>query len=470
VAWPACISTSLAVGAVYDTSVNGGIQYTDKQQCNGSGGCSDFVNNTGQVACFTDSGAGLDAWAPTCAIAPTMGGGYDTNLFCGTSASAAFASGVVALLAQAAPSASATALRVAIQNTGTAITDSRNGIVRNLILADQAVGQLACTTPPVPAGLASNIDSVCSGEQFVVSWGAVAGAATYTIETATDPSFASPTSSTTTATSANFSSTQTSPGTLYFRVRANPSCGGSSAYSAAVQVSYNPACQISFAHTYYVSGLARTPGYAPAYWYSDLTALNPGTAAAEVRLTFYGSSFHAYGPFALGAHQQITWTDALNTLFAIGQDKGMIVVESTQPLRTYSRTYSQVASGTSVETFGQTYVGLEATEALSFGGVGLLGSLRSDGVFRTNIEFANVSSTSTDVSVLFFNGAGGQVGSLTVTVPALRWVQKTLALPAGQPSAFAEVRVLTAGAQVISFATVVDGTSTDPTGIAMWKP
>jgi subtilisin family serine protease len=470
VSWPACISTSLAAGAVYDASVTGGIEYQDAQQCNGANGCSDYVSNVGQVACFSDSGAKLDVWAPTCAIAPTMGGGYDNSLVCGTSASAAFTSGMVALLSQADPIASAVTIRDALKNSGMPITDSRNSITRNLILADQAVAHLGCGNPAVPTGLASTVASVCAGEQFVVSWNAVSGAQSYTVQMATDPAFASAISSITTATSANFSSSQTLAGTLYFRVRTNTSCGTSSDYSAPIQVSYTPTCQIAFIHTYYVSGLARTPGFAPAFWYSDLTALNPGAAAAELMLSFYGSSFHTYGPFALGAHQQITWTDALSTLFGISQDKGMIVVQSTQPLRTYSRTYSQVASGTTLETFGQAYVGLEASEALTSTGVGYFGALRSDGQYRTNLEFANVSTTGTDVSVVFFSGTGTQVGSLNVTVPALRWVQQTLALPAGQASAFAEVHVLATGAQVISFATVVDGTSTDPTGIALWIP
>jgi hypothetical protein len=470
VSWPACISTSLAVGAVYDASVTGGIEYQDAQQCNGANGCTDVVTGVGQVACFSDSGAKLDVWAPTCAITPLMGGGYDNSLFCGTSASAAFASGMVALLSQADPTASAATIRDALKNSGMPITDSRNSITRNLILADQAVALLGCGSPAVPTGLASNIASVCSGEQFVVSWNAVSGAQSYTVQMATDPAFASATSSITTATSANFSSSQTLAATLYFRVRTNTSCGTSSDYSAPIQVSYTPSCQISFTHTYYVSGLARTPGFAPAFWYSDLTAFNPGVAAAELMLSFYGSSFHTYGPFTLGAHQQITWTDALSTLFGVSQDKGMIVVQSTQPLRTYSRTYSQIASGTTLETFGQAYVGLEASDALTSTSVGYFGALRSDGQYRTNLEFANVSTTATDVSVVFFSGTGTQIGSLNVTVPGLRWVQQTLALPAGQPSAFAEVHVLATGAKVISFATVVDGTSTDPTGIALWIP
>jgi hypothetical protein len=160
----------------------------------------------------------------------------------------------------------------------------------------------------------------------------------------------------------------------------------------------------------------------------------------------------------------------LNTLFGIGKDKGMIVLESTQQLQAISRTYSQVTEGTTVKTYGQAYVGMEASQGLVFNEVGYLGSLRSDGQYRTNLEFLNASRVPTDVEVRFFSNAGNQIGTLTVTVPAMRWVQQTLALPSGQAGAFAEVRTVASGASVISFATVVDGTSTDPTGIALWIP
>ncbi|HVN30733.1 MAG TPA: S8 family serine peptidase [Thermoanaerobaculaceae bacterium] len=470
VAWPACISTSLAVGAVYDSSVTGEIQYTDAQQCNGSSGCSDVVTSVGQVACFSDSGTKLDVWAPTCAFAPVMGGGYESSLFCGTSASAPFAAGLVALLAQASPSSSATAIYNAMRNTGQSITDARNNVTRNLVIANQALSQLACTAPAVPTGIASNLGAVCSGQQFVLSWGAVSGASTYTVQVATDAAFTSPSSADTTSTNFTYSTTQASPATLFLRVRANAACGTSSAFSQAVQVTYTPSCNVSYGHTYYVSGVARTPGYAPAYWYTDLTVLNAGAATASLRLTFYGSSFPAAVTLALGPHQQITWTDIVGTLFGLTKDKGMVVLESTQQVQAVSRTYSQVTGTTTVTTYGQAYVGMEASQGLVSGKVGYLGSLRSDGQYRTNLEFLNASQVATNVQVLFFSNAGTQIGSLTVSVPAMRWVQQTLALPAGQASAFAEVRTLTNGSSVICWATVVDGNSTDPTGISLWIP
>jgi subtilisin family serine protease len=469
VAWPACISTSLAVGAVFDSAL-GSIDFPDAQQCNGSSGCSQVVSAPGEVACYSDSGTKLDVWAGShCTTTPTKGGGYE-SCFGGSSASAPYASGVVALMAQASPSASAATIRAAIKNNGQPITDARNGITRNLVNASQALSQLVCTAPAVPASLAANISSACSGQQVVLSWGASSGASSYTIQVATDPSFTSPSSFDTSSTSFNYSSAQASAATFYFRVRANTGCGASSAWSSAVQVGYTPSCAVSYGPTYYVSGVARTPGYAPAYWYTDLSVLNPGTTAASLRLTFYGSSFPAPVTLTLGAHQQITWTDVVGTLFGLTRDKGMIVLESTQPLRSLSRTYSQVTGTTTVTTYGQAYVGMEASEGLGFSQVGYLGSLRSDGQYRTNLEFLNASQVSTSVEVRFFSNAGTQIGTLTVTVPPLRWVQQTLAVPAGQASAFAEVRTLASGSSVISYATVVDGSSTDPTGIALWIP
>jgi subtilisin family serine protease len=470
VAWPACISTSLAAGAVFTSSIQGSYNFPDQQQCNGKNGCSQYISAAGQVACYSDSGTKLDVWAPShCANTSKMGGGYD-DCFGGTSASAAYTSGLVALVAQAQPAATAVAIRAAIRNNGQPVTDARNSITRNLVLADTALAQVQCTAPDAPGSVATNKSSVCSGEQFVTSWGAVSGATSYTVQVATDASFTTPSSSDTTPTSFTYSTTQAGAATLYLRVRAQDGCGSTSNWSAAVQVAYTPTCQTSFASSYYVSGVARTPGYAPAYWYSDLSVLNAVTTPANLRVTFYGSTFPPAYTVTLGAHQQITWTDVLATLFGITRDKGMIVVESDQQVLAMSRTYSQVASSTTVQTFGQAYVGMLAGQALPNGKVGYLASLRSDGQFRTNLEFLNASQVPTDVEVRFFSGAGTQIGTMTVPVPPNRWVQKTLALPAGQSSAFAEVRTLAPGASVISFATVMDGNSTDPTGIALWIP
>jgi subtilisin family serine protease len=470
VAWPACVAASLAVGAVYDVAGAGYI-FTSAQQCNGSHGCSDTTIAPGQVACFSDSGPKLDVLAPTCSMAPLMGGGYDSD-FCGTSASAPYVSGLVALLAQAQPGASVAALKSALRSNGTPITDPRNGVVRNLTVADQALASLGCATPAAPSA-ATNKSRLCRADAMVLSWGAVAQATSYTVQEATEPSFAAPSATDTSALAFPFSSSLPIAATYYFRVRANTSCGTSSAWSDVVEVAYLPQCTVAYTHTYFVSGIAHLPGIAPAYWYTDLSALNPGTTTANLRLTFYGNTFPPAVLTTVAGHSQASWPDIVASLFGdSGPDKGVILVDSDQPLAVLSRTYSKVNDATTgaTETFGQNYQGMEVASSLASGAVGVLPGLRSDGVFRTNVEFVNVGSVPTDVEFRFYTGTGALVATVVASVNPQRWGQIVRALPAGQPAAFAEVRALAAGAQILASASVIDGDSTDPTTIPMFVP
>ncbi len=118
-------------------------------------------------------------------------------------------------------------------------------------------------------------------------------------------------------------------------------------------------------------------------------------------------------------------------------------------------------------TYGQSYEGLEVAQALSGGKVGYLANLRSDGSFRTNVEFVNVGTSPATVEVRFFTNSGSYLATLTRTVASNQRVAVTSALPSGNESAFAEARVTPIDAKVIGFASVIDGASTDPTTIPL---
>lgn len=98
------------------------------------------VNNT--VSSFSDTGADLDLLAPGSNVAvPYVGetGGHVTLLASGTSFSSPIAAGAATLLKQISPSASVDDILVTLQNTGTQVTDSRNGFTFSSVNIDNAV-------------------------------------------------------------------------------------------------------------------------------------------------------------------------------------------------------------------------------------------------------------------------------------------------------------------------------------------
>ena len=481
VAWPACLSAALAVGAVYDDAICtmevplfgcvSHTQYFGPGQCM-SDGCSDEYK-ADRIACYSDSGEKLGVWAPSDCARTAGLDGETVDCFNGTSASAPYASGVAALLSQAVPARTSGALLEAIKQTGKPITDARNGITRNRIDAQAALAQLqACAPPPAPTSFRSDKLSVCSGEQFTVSWDAVSDAASYTAQVSADAEFSAPTEAIVAGTSASFSVNLTTAGTLSARVRANAGCGAASDWSAVLTLSYNPGCGTpDYTRTYWVSGIGHLPGVAPAFWYSDVAILNLSAAQADIRIRFYGNATSPSFTTSLPPLQQVTWRDILVSLFAVaGNDVGVLLVESTQPLAVSARTYSAVDRDNSTMTYGQSYEGLEVAQALSGATVGYLANLRSDAPFRTNVEFVNVGAVPATVEVRFFTNSGSYLGTLTRTVASNQRVAVTSALPSGNESAFAEARVTPIDARVIGFASVIDGASTDPTTVPLVIP
>jgi subtilisin family serine protease len=114
---PACVDTSITVGAAYDAvlaKVNGWKTT-----------CSDSPTAVDMVACWSDSAPALDLLAPGAPIsAPGVGGGIST--FFGTSQASPHAAGIAALLLQARPGLSVDEIEHRLEATGPILSDDLN--------------------------------------------------------------------------------------------------------------------------------------------------------------------------------------------------------------------------------------------------------------------------------------------------------------------------------------------------------
>ncbi len=478
---PACLSNVMAVGATYSADL--GFKAYAGLQCDAVG-CQDETTATDQIACYSDSGDKLDVWAPSSYTkAPTPlnlvngcrceNGTYDC-CFGGTSAAAPYVSGAAAVLFQAAPTATVAAIRQALKANGKPITDARNGVTRNRIDLQDSLAQVlgGCAAPAAPTGITSDKTQVCLREAFTVSWAASAGAASYTVQLASDPGFTAAQEYLATTPTITLALAEDQPGSFYVRARANSTCGSHSEWSPAVQVDYTPACgTIAYTVTYFVPGVVRTADAGGVAWQSDLSVLVPGATAADVRLSFHGSvTLSVTTP--LPAHQQMTWADVLGTVFGVaGSDSGALVVESTQPLVVAQRSHSVAGAGAAAKSFGEAYQGVPPTAALGLGHVGFLVGLRSDAPFHSDLELLNPGTEPAIVEVRLFGAEGGEIGSaLTREVAPQRSLTLGSFVPAGLGSAFAEVRVLSSAGSILAVAAVVDGNTGDPTAVPLVVP
>lgn len=480
VAWPACLSSALAVGAVFDDELCAlpapppfnclSFDRTyDEGQCMSSG-CSSRTRPD-RIACYSDSGDKLGVLAPAACAKTTRRGGGSEDCFDGTSAAAPYAAGVAALLTEAHPGRSPALLRQALETTGKALLDGRNGITRNRVDAAQALAALdtACSPAATPAGLASDMAAICGAQQLTLSWSSSSGATAYRVAVATVADFSGAQEFAVSAPSWTYTPAAPRDGTLYFRVAAVSACGALSPWSAVVEVASAAVCQ-GLHHVAILPGVAGNhPGVGGVMWSSDVSILNPGAAAATVRLVLVSERGESERVITLPGGRQQTSRQVTSSLFELTDATvGFLIVESDQPLEVVGRTYARGEVGGEVTSYGQAIVATALTDALDGANVGYLPHLRSDGAFRTNLEVVNAGDVPARVTVRFTGDDGATLASLDLGEVAPRTrAQRTRALPAGVSAAWAEVRVQPVEARVVVYASLVDGSTDDPTTIAL---
>lgn len=128
IAAPACNSGVIAVGATYDGNVGRQPTAGTYQSLFGSSwpACSDDATSLRTITCFTNSNQQLDLLAPGAPILSTYLDGK-TAQYWGTSQASPTAAGVAALLLEKRPGLSPAVVETILKNSGTLVTDPRNG-------------------------------------------------------------------------------------------------------------------------------------------------------------------------------------------------------------------------------------------------------------------------------------------------------------------------------------------------------
>src|SRR5262245_55946826 len=129
---PACVSSALAVGAVYDANIG-------SHTC---AGCTDSSTMPDQVTCYSDSSPELDLLAPGSSITSVQHTG-GTRDDCGTSMATPHAAGLAALIFSAQPGLTADTVEQVMRTTGVPVLDPRNGLTRPRVDAWAAIAEVA---------------------------------------------------------------------------------------------------------------------------------------------------------------------------------------------------------------------------------------------------------------------------------------------------------------------------------------
>lgn len=234
IAWPACISDVVSVGAVYDAhftaeSIGWCVQSESCAEKYPTSGCSSGfyspeVAYGDQVAVYSNTASFLSLLAPSnWATTTKLGGGYWTAAygFGGTSAASPYAAGAAACLQSAAKAVTGTfltpdQLQWTLMNTGEGITDTKVAITKPRINLGQAVaaldgGNAVYVEPsgtcggnsPCYANIQDAVNAAASGDIIKISQDATAQALSLntaknvTLQGGWNPSFTVQTSQTT---------------------------------------------------------------------------------------------------------------------------------------------------------------------------------------------------------------------------------------------------------------------------------
>lgn len=225
---------------------------------------------------------------------------------------------------------------------------------------------------------------------------------------------------------------------------------------------------------YLLPSSAHATGANNAFYKTDLAIANRGTTDANYSLQFLGHDRDGTAApkqeRTLAKNKAVSYTDVLASVFGVNatdsQNYGAILITAdSASLKIVSQTSTPVSSGAG--TFGQSVSAQGTNDFVTPASSKSLIGLREDGSFRTNAVIANAGTVSTTVTLTLLSSEGATLGSTSRTLPPLGMTQvarvvTTLGAPYGTRDAVLVVSTTTAGAQVATYATMIDNNTQDP--------
>lgn len=229
--------------------------------------------------------------------------------------------------------------------------------------------------------------------------------------------------------------------------------------------------------TYLLPSSAHASGKNSAFYTTDLTIANRGTTDASLTLQFLGHDQDGTaGPKrfrALATNRAVTYPDVLASVFGVSatdaQNYGAILITAdSASLKIVSQT-STPAPTCVGGTFGQSVPAQGANDFVTPASPKSLIALREDAAFRTNVVLANATTSSVTVTLTLLAGDSSTLGTpwTLPPLPPLGMTQvgnvvTTLGAPFGTTNAVLVVSTATPGAQVATYAAVIDNNTQDP--------
>ncbi len=224
----------------------------------------------------------------------------------------------------------------------------------------------------------------------------------------------------------------------------------------------------------FVTQVAHLPGVAPSFWTSDLILTNPTASDAVVTLTYTprdvnGLTDYETATVTVPAGGCRVLADAVDSVFHRSGAGSLEVSPSV--VRVASRIATPAATG---GTYGQGFPAVSPDNAASLAGpvIALAAGGVAKGAFRSNLVLTEVWGETVTVEVRLLDRDGASLGTTVVTLQPFGTTQINDVV--GQVAGIASlaegqvVVTVTAGSgRVAGALSMVDGTSQDPTTIAL---